>query len=719
MQIRNFMRSNLKLIALALLFSVASCSFTTKEVEEDPDKDKLLLDLISYVIERGHFDAKDMDDTFSASVFEDYIDALDPYRRFFHKKDIEEFAAYKDKIDDMVKEKDLTFFDLTYQRYLERFKEAKEAQNAILEKPFDFSKRETIDTEYEKLAYAKNKKEIKERWRLQLKLNALSTFYDMKDTQETQLADGKEVEEVLTDVQIEEKARKEITESTANFFDLTEELERKDYFATFLNAIVEEFDPHTNYFAPVAKDRFDQRMSGQFEGIGARLQKRNGAVHVTDIISGGPAWRQEELQAGDIILKVAQDGDDQATSIQGMRLDDAIKLIKGPKDTKVTLNVKRKIDGSIKDIVITRDVVLLEETYAKSAAVRKDDRNYGIINLPSFYFDTENAGGRNAASDIKQEIIRLKKQGMEGLVIDLRNNGGGSLKAVVDMAGLFIKEGPVVQVKSSDDTPDILNDEDKSILWDGPLVILVNENSASASEILAAAMQDYKRAIIIGGKQTFGKGTVQRFFPLNRWLRSNDYGDIGSLKVTIQKFYRVNGGSTQLEGVKSDVVVPDVYSYIDIGERDQENPLPWDRIRAASYDAWDGYIDYEKTIESSVARISKSEQLKLINDYAKWLKDRREDTEWDLSYEGYKNRVLKSEEETKRFDAIDDYASNLTYKSLPYELKLFENDTVLKDKRERWHKSLASDVYVEEAINVLQDLKINNIRKSKIAAIKD
>ncbi|MEP0266835.1 carboxy terminal-processing peptidase [Dokdonia sp.] len=711
------MARNLKLIALALLFSVASCSFTTKEIE-DPEKDKLLLDLISYVIERGHFDAKDMDDSFSESVFEDYIDALDPFRRFFHKKDIEEFAVYKDKIDDMVKQKDLTFFDLTYTRFVQRFAEAEEAQKAVLSKPFDFTKNETIDTDYEKLEFAKNKKEIKERWRLQLKLNALSSFYDMKDTQ-TKTAEAEEGKEILSDKAVEVKVREDLTTTMKDFFDLTNELERKDYFATFLNAIVEEYDPHTNYFAPVDKDRFDQRMSGQFEGIGARLQKRSGEIHVTDIISGGPAWRQEELQAGDIILKVAQEEDEQATNVQGMRLDDAIKLIKGPKDTKVILNVKRKIDGSIKDIVITRDVVLLEETYAKSASVRKDDHNYGVINLPSFYFDTENQNGRNAATDIKEEIIRLKKQGMEGLVIDLRNNGGGSLKAVVDMAGLFIKEGPVVQVKTSGEEPDTLYDEDKGILWDGPLVILVNENSASASEILAAAMQDYKRAIIIGGKQTFGKGTVQRFFPLNRWLRSNDHGDMGSLKVTIQKFYRVNGGSTQLEGVKSDVIVPDLYSYIDIGERDQENPLPWDRIRAATYDAWDGYIDYEKTIESSVARISKSEQLKLINEYAQWLKQRREETKWDLSFEGYKARVLKSEEDTKHFDAIDDYDSNLTYASLPYELKLFKNDTILKEKRERWHKSLAKDIYVEEAINVLEDLKINNIRKSKIAAIKD
>ncbi len=715
------MKRNLKLIALALLFSVASCSFTTKSFD-DPDKDKLLLDLITYVLDRGHYDARNMDDTFSEGVFEDYIDALDPYRRFFHKKDIEEFAKYKTDIDDMIKEKDLTFFDLTYTRLIQRVEEAEKIHKDVLAKPFDYSKKEIIDTEYESLEFAKNKKEIKERWRLQLKLNALSSYYDKKEDQDREPSEGEEIDaskEIFSDSELEEKSRTELADTMKDFFESSNELERKDYFAIFLNAIVEEFDPHTNYFAPVAKDRFDQRMSGQFQGIGARLQKRNGEVHVTDIISGGPAWRQEELQVGDIILKVSQEGDEQATSIQGMRLDDAIKLIKGPKDTKVTLNVKRKIDGSNQDIVITRDIVLLEETYAKSAFVDKDEHTYGVINLPGFYFDTENAKQRNAATDVKKEIERLKEKNVEGLVIDLRNNGGGSLAAVIDIAGLFIKEGPIVQVRSSDDKPEILEDKDPDILWDGPLVILVNENSASASEILAAAMQDYKRAIIIGGKQTFGKGTVQRFFDLNRWLRKNDYGDMGSIKVTIQKFYRVNGGSTQLEGVKSDVVVPDRFSYIDIGERDQENPLPWDRIPAANYDTWDGYIDFDKTIESSVNRMSKSDQLKLIDDYAKWLRDRRNDTKWDLSYEGYKAKVKKNEVDTERFDAIDKYDTQLSYRSLPYEEQLFKADTVLKDKRERWHKSLAKDAYVEEAINVLEDLKINNIRRSKIAGIKD
>jgi len=707
MQIQQFMSRNLKLIGIALLFSAASCSFTTKSFD-DPDKDKTLVDLIRYVLERGHYDAKDINDEFSENVFNDFIDALDPYRRYFYKKDIEEFSKYRKEIDDMIKDKDLTFFNTTYARLLERQKEADAIQKEVLSKPFNFSKQEILDTEYEAQLFVKNKKAIKDRWRQQLKLNALSSYYDKKQDQEREPEEGEEIsdtpKEIFSDKELEEKAREEVADNMNEFFDFTNELERKDYFAIFLNTIVEEFDPHTYYFAPVAKDRFDQQMSGQFQGIGARLQKRNGEVRVTDVISGGPAWRGEELQAGDIILKVSQEEDIEATSIVGMRLDDAIKLIKGPKGTKVILNVKKKLDGSIENIEITRDIVELEETYAKSAFVDKDERNYGIINLPKFYFNMDNYNQRNAAADVAQEIGRLKGQNIEGLIIDLRNNGGGSLKTVVDIAGLFIKEGPVVQVKSNGDTPEILEDDDDSVLWDGPLVILVNEISASASEILAAAMQDYKRAIIIGGKQTYGKGTVQNVLDLNRYLRNNDLGDLGALKMTTQKFYRVNGGSTQLE---------------DIGERDTENPLPWDKIQAASYDVWDGYIDFEQTIKKSVARMEKSNQLQLIDEYAQWLKKRRDNTKWSLSYEGYKNRVEANEKDAERFDAMDEYDSQLAYKSLPYEEALFEKDTILQEKRSRWHKSLQKDVYVEEAVNVLQDLKINNIKKLKVAAVKD
>lgn len=719
MQIEDFMRRNIKLMALAMLFSVASCSFTTKSFD-DPDKDKTLLDLISYVLARGHYDPKDMDDEFSQEVFEDYIDALDPYRHFFYQKDIEEFETYKNKIDDAIRNKDLTFFNLTYNRLVERTEEAREVQEDMISSRFDFSVNELLNTNYDELEFPKNKRDLKNRWRQQLKFDALSIYFDKKEDQETASnEENAEIKEIKSDKELEIEVREEIAGYTNESFERANELERKDYFSRFLNAIVEGYDPHTYYFPPVEKDRFDTQMSGQFQGIGARLQKRNGEIRVTDVISGGPAWRNDELKEGDVIQKVKQENEDEPLNLVGMRLENAIEFIKGPKGTKVTLIVKTKLDGSTKSITIERDVVELEEVYARSAQVEKEGRNYGVINLPKFYFDMQNYKEKNAATDVKKEIIRLKKEGIEGLVIDLRNNGGGSLKTVVDIAGLFIKEGPVVQVAGNGDVPEVLEDRDPSIVWDGPLVILVNEASASASEILAAAMQDYERAIIIGGKQTYGKGTVQNMVNLNQWVRTNDYGDFGALKVTTQKFYRVNGGSTQLEGVKSDVVVPDYFKYIDIGERDQKNPLPWDKIPAANYVKWDGYIDFKETISNSKKRMGQSKYLKLVDDNAKWIKERRDDNVWSLNYIRYKKRLDDSKTFAERFEAIGEYDTNLNYTSLPYEKNLFKSDTILKAKRDRWHENLSKDAYVEEALNVLKDLKADNIKNNKLAVIKD
>ncbi len=709
------MIKNAKVLVLALLLGAASCSFTTSS--EDPGKDKVLISLISYVLEKGHYDAKDFDDEFSEQVFEDFITALDPLKRYFLASDIKEFEVYKDQIDDQIRKEDITFFDMAYTRLRERMDESKKIYEEVLDKPFDYESDDSIDTDYENVGYAKNRKELKERWENQLKFSAIGTYYDRLQEEEKKAKDSVGYTP-KTSAALEEEARKTTKDSYSEYFEFADELDRDDYFSVYINSIVEEFDPHTTYFAPVDKDRFDMQMSGQFQGIGARLQKKSNEISITEIISGGPAWRGEELEEGDIILKVKQQDEDVATSVVGMRLDDAVELIKGPKGTVVTLNVKKK-DGTIRNVAITRDVVELEETYAKSTTVEKEGRKYGVINLPKFYFDMQNANQRNAATDVKQEIIRLQEEDAEGLVIDLRSNGGGSLSTVVDIAGLFIKEGPVVQVKSNGAESEILQDKDSNILWDKPLVILVNEISASASEILAAAMQDYKRAVIIGSKQTYGKGTVQNVYDLNRWLRQNDLGDMGALKITTQKFYRINGGSTQLEGVKSDVVVPDRYSYIDIGEKDLENPLPWDKIAPADYKVWDGYIDYEQTINNSNARMAKNEQLQLIEENAKWIKSKQDDSVWPLNLEKYAAKVEQSEAEAKRFDALRDYKTNLVYKSLPYELQEFKNDTVLKEKRERWHEELAKDVYMEEAINVLEDLKTNNIRRGKLADVRE
>lgn len=702
---------------LVLVLAFGSCSFTTK-VDDNPDKDKLLIQIITLALDQLHFEPKTVDDAFSKEIFEDYLEQVDPLKRYFLKSDIDDFKKYETEIDDQLKAYDISFFNAVHERLIKRQEEAKAYYKEILEKPFDFSKDEEYNADYENLEYSKNKKQLKERWRQQLKFNTLSNYETLIEQQENDEAKEDNTEAPKSLTELEEEARNETLKALDNYFtDYIEDMERKDWFAMYVNTIVEEYDPHTSYMAPVDKDRFDQQMSGKLEGIGARLQKKMDYIKIVELISGGPAWRDGLIEVGDVILKVRQGDEKEAVSIVGMRIDDAIKLIKGPKGTDVVLTMK-KVDGTIEDIKVTRDLVELEETYAKSSIVKKDDRIYGVINLPKFYVDFNDYKERNAASDIKLEIERLKEQGIEGLVLDLRNNGGGSLKTVVDMAGLFIEDGPIVQVRETGSQKEVLKDTDRSITWDGPLVIMVNELSASASEILAAAMQDYKRAIIIGSKQTYGKGTVQNVLDLNRMVRNSSHGDLGALKLTRQKFYRINGGSTQLEGVKSDIAVPDRYSFIDIGERDQENPLPWDKITPVDYDVWDSYFDYDATISKSKQRMANNEQLKLIEQSAIWAKKQMDDNTYSLNYKKYKEELKLNEEQAKQFDAISDYKTNLTFNSLPYEQKMFEQDTVLKQKRERWHENLSKDVYVEEALNVLDDLN-STYRINKVATIKD
>lgn len=713
-----------------IVIAVASCSFTNKSFESN-DRDKLLLDLITYVLERGHYEPKDINDDFSVNVYEDFLDVIDPTKRYFLQEDIQEFEQYKFQIDDQIKNTDISFFNLVYDRLMLRMEEAREIYKDVLQTPFDFSQDESIDIDYENQPFAANRSELRERWRKQLKYATIGT-YDSKislqdndqaqafheEGEDTEAADIPEEDATpLTPGEVEAASREATRETLDEFFEFVSDLERKDWFVTYINTIVDEFDPHTYYFAPEDKDKFDISMSGKFEGIGARLQKKAEGAKIVEIISGGPVWRNQELEVGDEILKVGQDGEP-PVNIVGMRLDDAIKLIKGPKGTVVDLTV-RKVDGTIEEVSIIRDVVELEESYAKSATVIKGERKYGLINLPKFYVDFEDYSERNAATDVAKEVERLKDENIEGLVLDLRDNGGGSLKTVVEMAGLFIEEGPIVQVRSSGKEKDIYEDKDERIQWDGPLVILVNELSASASEILAAAMQDYKRAVVIGSKQTFGKGTVQNVIPLENIVRSNEYGDLGAIKLTTQKFYRINGGSTQLEGVKSDVVVPDRYSYIDLGERDQNNPLGWDKISPAEYKTWDGYIDYEQTIANSTRRMQANPQIKLIEENAQWLKKQQDETEISLNYKTYKQETLNDKEKSRYFKKISEYDSRLSFNSLGYEQDLFTQDSVLREKRDRWHQSLAKDVYVEEAINVLEDLKINNIENSKLASVKD
>ena len=699
------MKNKYFIILLTTIFALASCSFTSNSSKES-DKDQKILQLVSYILDEGHYVDKELDDEFSSKVFQTYIEMIDPFKRYFYKSDIDRFKEFEYLIDDQFKSSDLTFFNLTHETLLKRIKESKEIYTSVFSSPFNYKVDEslTVSTDED---FVSSKSELTDRWRKTFKYYTLNNLNDLlteNDSINSLVKNNQDFNFIIKD--FEEKSRASSLEFCNEVYQYYSDRSRQEWFSEYVNSIVYQFDPHTFYFNPDDKEDFDVDMSGNYAGIGARLQQKMDKISVVELISGGPAWRQNELEVGDVLLKVRQTDQETPVSIVGMRIKDAVKLIKGPIESSVILTIK-KVDGQIVDLQIPRDIVQLEETYAKSSIVERSNSKYGLINLPKFYFDFEDYSERNAASDIKKEIIRLKEQGIEGLILDLRNNGGGGLKPAVDMAGLFIEEGPIVQVQSFEKKKEILKDRDRSIVWEGPLVILVNEFSASSSEILAAAMQDYERAIIIGSNQTYGKGTVQNVVDLNRMIRSNTNGDMGAFKFTIQKYYRINGGSVQLEGVKSDIVIPNRYSYIDFGEKEQDNPLEWDKITPVDYTPWTSNFDYSSAIQKSKIRIESNEYLKLIDSNAKWIKTVRDTEDFSLNYFTYSDKIKADELTAKSFDKLKDFNTDLEFKSLPYEIMLFEKDSTLKLKRNRWHKNLSKDLYIDEALNVLTDLKIS------------
>ncbi|MDB2383903.1 carboxy terminal-processing peptidase [Flavobacteriaceae bacterium] len=680
---------------------------------DDPNKDKLLIELLKYVLEKGHYQSQDINDQLSIKVFNSYLEMIDPQKKYFLNSDFKEFKKYEKLIDDQWLSYDLTFFDLTHDRLVQRINEVELFLPSLFKKTFEFDSDEKINVDFENLSFPKNDNERKERWRKQLKFSMLD-LYDIKILDQKKLIESNSDYVKKSNSDLLNESLEIVNDNINDIFDLMNDLERKDWFSNYVNSFVTQYDPHTVYFKPEDKDRFDVNISGRFDGIGARLQKRDGGIEIVQIILGGPLWKDKKIEAGDEIIKVGEPGKDPVNVI-GMRIDDAIKLIKGPKGTVVELTVRRKVDNEIKTFPITRDEVVLEESYAKSTLIKKDNKTYGLITLPKFYVDFNDYKEINCASDVKKEIINLKKEGIEGLVLDLRNNGGGALQTVVDMTGLFIETGPIVQVKSIGNRKKVLYDKDPSVFWDGPLVILVNQMSASASEIMAAALQDYERAVVIGSDNTFGKGTVQNVLDLNRFLSNSDF-DLGALKITTEKFYRINGGSVQLKGVESDIVTPNTYSHIEIGEADEKNPLKWDQIDKAQFRKWDGYYNLESVINDSKLRISKNELFSLIDQNAKWFSERRKNKSYSLNYNTFKNDQKNNKLKLKKFDRIKDYNNNLNFNLLSDQSSKIKDTEEYKENRKRWHNSLKSDIYINESINVLLNLKTKKIENNNILA---
>ena len=708
------MKRKLIIAFITISFVFASWNFINPSFDNS-NKDKLLIEIVKYVLEKYHYNSIEINDEFSEKMFDAYIELLDSQKKYFLASDYNEFKKYKLKLDNQLIDYDLSFFNLTHQRLIKRISEVEKFYPSLFNDSFDFSVKEEINLDFDNITFPKNDIERKDRWRKQFKYTALD-IYDIK------LADQKS--NIENDENYIIKSTKEITtesidlvsKSIRNIFDLMNDLQRKDWFSRYLNSFVIQLDPHTYYFKPEDKTRFDMTISGKFNGIGARLSKQEGGIKIVDIILGGPLWKDKKIEIGDEIIKVGQQNQ-KPVDVIGMRLEDAIKLIKGPKESEVRLTVRKNINGEIKVIPVVRDEIKLEETYAKSTLIKKNNKTYGLITLPKFYVDFENYEKRNCATDVKKEILKLKKEGIEGLVLDLRNNGGGSLQTVVDMTGLFIEEGPIVQVKSFGNRKKVLYDKDPSISWEGPMVVLVNQMSASASEILAAALQDYSRAVIVGSTQSFGKGTVQNVIDLNRFL-SNSQFDLGALKITTDKFYRINGGSVQVEGVKSDITIPNRLSFIPIGENDEKNPLKWDQIGSANYNKWDGYFNLNEVIVSGNKEIEKSQFALLVKENAKWIASKQNPKSLTLNYLDYKKSQRDDKNYLTKFDDIKNYKNDLEFEFMANDEELIENSNEILERRKRWKKVLQSDFQLNEGLNALDNLKIRLINKRSIIANK-
>lgn len=673
--------------------------FYTKHQDLGED---ILLRAINMNLQNAHYDPVKIDDQFSEKAFELYIDNIDANKRLLLQSDIDELSYFKTTIDDEIINGTYAFFDKSLELINLRTDLTETFFEEILNQPMNFDKDENVDFGKE-IPYTQSEEELKDRWRKYLKYSVLTRLYADKKAQEKSL-ENKDTSFVPKSMDtLQAIARRSVLKTHRDWYKRIKRLERKDRLSMYVNSITTVYDPHTNYFPPEQKEDFDIQMSGRLEGIGAQLQEKDGYIKITNIIPGGPSSLQGELQANDLILKVTQEGEEPVEIID-WRISDAVKIIRGPKGSKVTLTV-RKPDGNEQDITITRDIVVLEETYAKSLVLSDDDQvKAGYIYLPSFYADFQNPKGRFSWKDVKKEIEKLKEDKVQGIILDLRNNGGGSLDDVVKMGGLFIDKGPIVQVKEKGRPAQILEDRYAGAEWDGALVIMVNEFSASASEIMAAAMQDYKRAIVIGSSSTHGKGTVQRFLPLNRTLRNKNIPDLGSIKLTIQKFYRINGDATQLKGVRSDVIVPDNYMYLETGEQEHDYPLPWDQIKGSTYER-NSYSISDKIIKKSQSRINKNSTFTLIEENAKRWEKQRENTTYPLSFSAHATAELKEKKEGEKFEKIGKVKIEHFNVSNPNaDIEIIEAEESRKKRNTDWINNVSKNPYIYEALQIIEDL---------------
>lgn len=659
------------------------------------EREVLIQNAVLSVLDQAHFDPKILDDKLSKEVYKEFLEALDGRKRFLTQVDLDLLKVYETELDNEAQTGSLEFFNLATDLLEKRIDQAELLYKEILEEPFDFTISESYEFDPEKKNYPANEAELRESWVKSLKYDVLVKLESRLSAQEE-----KPQSEQKTYAELEIESREAVLENYNDWYKNFKRVRRSDRFESYINTFTHLFDPHSDYYNPKEKQDFDINMGGKLEGIGARLRTEGDLTKVVSIVPGGPAWKGKQLEVDDAILKVTQKGEE-PVDIFGMRIDDVVSKIRGDKGTVVVLNIQKQ-DGSIMDIEIERDVVNIEESFARSAIID----NVGYIHLPKFYSSFEGPDGTSCAVDIAEEIEKLKAENVNGIILDLRNNGGGSLRDVVNMSGLFIKDGPIVQVKPRDRKAYVYNDEDPDVKYDGPLVVMINSFSASASEILAAALQDYNRAVIVGS-QSFGKGTVQRFIDLDKTVRTNtEFKPLGELKITMQKFYRVNGGSTQRKGVTPDILLPDRYSEIEVGEREYPHSMEWSEIAGLDF-SQDVYRvnQMDQLKMNSLDRVKSNDQFQMISEQAKILKDNRDKTQYSLNLDDYQEFLAEKDKEAEKFDDLfKDDVEGLNVRNLNVDMESINFDESTKARNESWINDLKKDIYIEESMAIINDM---------------
>lgn len=706
------MLKKFKFNKLLLFIPLTTLAFCFNSPKDDDQKMSTIMISIKNTLSYLHYSPKPINDAYSQDVYKQYFEMVDPSKRYFLASDMKDFAQYKTKLDDYLIGGDLTFYKATTDRLYQRVNEIDSMTQDILSKPINLDEDDSLIIEPKERVNPANKAEQYKEWKRYIKYNILQEMATLKTKEETQKEKKDSVQkfhlkdtiklEVLTPEAKKIKATSEVKDLVTDMFRRFKKRKKMDWFTVYMNAYTQVFDPHSNYFSPRDKDNFDSSFSGKFIGIGAVIKESKGYLYLGELVTGAPAWKSKQLTEGDKILKIKSKPNEDAVNAAGMLADEAVVLIRGEKGTPITLTVEKK-DKSIKEVTLIRDEITIEDTFARGVSIQyKNGKKYGYINLPSFNADFNDPKGRNASDDIKAELIKLKAQKVDGIILDLRNNGGGSLTEVGDIMGLFMKGGAYVQVKNGDGKIQTLKDKSTTPLWTGPLVIMQNELSASASEILAGAMQDYGRAVIIGSPQSYGKGTVQTFVDLNRFLNTND--DFGSLKLTIQKFYRITGESTQIKGVNSDITLKDFFTNSDIGERFSDYALPWDKISSTGFKKMNIY-DIQALEKESNARIHNNANYQLLQKSAEWKDKLDKEKSVTLNENKFMALMAKRKEEIKQFKPLENYNNKLSFIINPDEVVREKTDTAFAKKTKAWTKNLSRDFYLDEAVHIVSEMK--------------